>query len=228
MHWRPTGRVAAVVCFSWSCCRPKARIGKARVRAARLLTFVSAMATLVAIASMAPADVAGQAAAPARKAAAPGAIPRMPDGKPDLQGTYDIGTLTPLQRTAGTPLVMTAEEAKKLEQQVAARSDNLNATIAADAPRRRARRRSHGRMAVGGYTSSGSTRARAPPRSPGKRDRCSSLADGRVPALTPERSSVRPEAVHSATTTRPLAKTIGVRRGGGVQRSEMRPLAERA
>jgi hypothetical protein len=99
---------------------------------ARLLTLVSALATLVAIVSLSPVDVAGQAAAPARKAPVSGGMPRMPDGKPDLQGTYDIGTLTPLQRRAGTPLVMTAEEAKKLEQQVAARSDNLNAPIAAD------------------------------------------------------------------------------------------------
>jgi hypothetical protein len=47
--------------------------------------------------SAAPTDVAGQAAPAARKPAA-GGVPLMPDGKPDLQGTYDIGTLTPLQR----------------------------------------------------------------------------------------------------------------------------------
>ncbi len=30
--------------------------------------------------------------------AAEGDIPRRPDGKPDLEGTYDIAWLTPLQR----------------------------------------------------------------------------------------------------------------------------------
>ena len=44
-------------------------------------------------------------------------LPRTPDGHPDLQGTYDIATMTPLERAAGTPLVMTKEEAAKLERQ---------------------------------------------------------------------------------------------------------------
>ncbi len=43
-------------------------------------------------------------------------IPRTPDGHPDLQGTYDIASMTPLEREAGTPLVMTKEEAARLEQ----------------------------------------------------------------------------------------------------------------
>src|SRR5215471_4951401 len=46
--------------------------------------------------------------------------PRMPDGHPDLQGTYDAATLTPLERRKGTPLVMTKEEAQKLEAQAVA------------------------------------------------------------------------------------------------------------
>ena len=41
--------------------------------------------------------------------------PRMPDGHPDLQGTYDLATLTPLERPAGTKLVLTQEEAARLE-----------------------------------------------------------------------------------------------------------------
>ena len=56
----------------------------------------------------------------------------MADGKPDLQGTYDIGTITPLQRTAGSPLVITEDEAVKREQQVADRSENLNRPIDAN------------------------------------------------------------------------------------------------
>jgi hypothetical protein len=43
-------------------------------------------------------------------------IPRTADGRPDLQGTYDIASMTPLEREAGTPLVMTKEDAAKLEK----------------------------------------------------------------------------------------------------------------
>jgi hypothetical protein len=98
---------------------------------ARVLTLVSVVAVVIAALSLALVDISGQVAPPAKTAAAAG-VPRMPDGKPDLQGTYDIGTLTPLQRREGSPLVLSAEEAKKLEEQVATRSDNLNAPIDAN------------------------------------------------------------------------------------------------
>jgi hypothetical protein len=39
----------------------------------------------------------------------------MPDGHPDLQGTYDLATITPLERPAGTSLVLTKEEAARRE-----------------------------------------------------------------------------------------------------------------
>jgi hypothetical protein len=48
-------------------------------------------------------------------------IPRMPDGHPDLQGTYDIATLTPLERPAGQPLSLTDQDAARLEKQAADR-----------------------------------------------------------------------------------------------------------
>ncbi len=45
-------------------------------------------------------------------------IPRRPDGKPDLSGTYDIATLTPLSRPArlGDKLTLTDEEAAQLAE----------------------------------------------------------------------------------------------------------------
>ena len=51
-------------------------------------------------------------------AASDGEIPRMPDGKPDLSGTYDIATLTPLQRPAryGDKLYLSPEEARAIEE----------------------------------------------------------------------------------------------------------------
>lgn len=49
-------------------------------------------------------------------------VPRPP---PDLQGTYDIATMTPLERAPGTPLVMTKEEAAALERQRSERVQRL-------------------------------------------------------------------------------------------------------
>jgi hypothetical protein len=198
---------------------------------ARSLTLVSA-ALVIAAGSLAPVNVAGQGAAPARKTPAAGSIPRMADGKPDLQGTYDIGTLTPLQRRAGSPLVLTADEAKKLEQQVAARSDNLNAPI--DANRAAPPTGGDGSPGpygnVGGYnnfwldpgsrytTVDGQTRASLlvdPP-------------DGRVPELTPEAKqrqasrSVRPTSDQAAREEDP-----GFEGESAYDDPEIRPLAER-
>ena len=54
--------------------------------------------------------------------------PRLPDGKPDLQGVWDFRTLTPLQRPADQEkAVLTAEEAAEIESRSAARSAELNA-----------------------------------------------------------------------------------------------------
>jgi len=59
---------------------------------------------------------------PDKKAPAPKAAtttkynpPRQADGHVDLSGTYDIATLTPLERMPGTPLVMTKEQVAKQE-----------------------------------------------------------------------------------------------------------------
>jgi hypothetical protein len=86
------------------------------------------VATIVAI----PMLVAGLAAQSPAKKAAGGGIPRLADGHPDLQGTYDLGTLTPLERAAGSPLVLTEDQAKKLETQVAQRNASANAPIDAN------------------------------------------------------------------------------------------------
>jgi hypothetical protein len=60
--------------------------------------------------------------------------PRMPDGHPDLQGTYDIATLTPMERAAGAKATMTKEEAQKLEAATAQRRTQANAPLAPDRP----------------------------------------------------------------------------------------------
>ena len=64
-------------------------------------------------------------AVPARaqttKTAAQSAIRRMPDGHPDLQGTYDLATMTPMERIPGDPPALTKEQAETLQRAEAAR-----------------------------------------------------------------------------------------------------------
>jgi hypothetical protein len=55
------------------------------------------------------------------KTAASPALPRMPDGHPDLQGTYDLATMTPFERLPGDPPVLTKEQAEALQKAEAAR-----------------------------------------------------------------------------------------------------------
>lgn len=63
--------------------------------------------------------------APAAGQTAKGALPRTPDGKPDLQGTYTFATITPLQRPAelAGKAVLTPEEAAAFEK---TENDRLN------------------------------------------------------------------------------------------------------
>ena len=53
-------------------------------------------------------------------------IPRTPDGRPDLSGTYDIAQLTPLQRPQkyGDSLFLTLEQAEAIEEAERQRSAN--------------------------------------------------------------------------------------------------------
>jgi hypothetical protein len=64
----------------------------------------------------------GQAPATKAPAKATGnaAIPRMPDGHPDLQGTYDLATLTPVERPRSATETMTPDQVKALEKRNAA------------------------------------------------------------------------------------------------------------
>src|SRR5262249_20822029 len=63
-----------------------------------------------------------------------GAVPRLADGHPDLQGTYDLATLTPVERAAGSPLVLSDEDGKKGEQMAAARRTPGDAPPQGDRP----------------------------------------------------------------------------------------------
>ena len=204
----------------------------------RFATMVGAVALALAIASLLPARVAGQApkalaASPAAKAplANAGGVPRMADGHPDLQGTYDLATLTPLERPVGSALVLSDEDAVRLEKAVAIRKDRQAAPVRGDrdAPPVGGDGSAGAAGNVGGYNSfwidSGSQytivdgRRRAgmvidPP-------------DGRVPPLTPQARqrlarNVRPTSDETAREDDP-----GFEGNGAYDDPERRPLGER-
>ena len=84
---------------------------------------------LQAQAAQKPAPAAAASAVPAKVST----INRTADGHPDLQGTYDVATMTPVERPAGVKsLTMTKEEAAALEQYEAARQQKNDAPLDAD------------------------------------------------------------------------------------------------
>jgi hypothetical protein len=62
----------------------------------------------------------------------PYTVKRLSDGHPDLQGTYDLATMTPMDRPNGAGPTMTEEQAKKLETANALRKENADQAIKGD------------------------------------------------------------------------------------------------
>ncbi|HXG89923.1 MAG TPA: hypothetical protein VNJ02_16470 [Vicinamibacterales bacterium] len=58
--------------------------------------------------------------------AKPWTMPRTADGKPDLQGTWNNATLTQLERPEGSSLVMSADEAARMEKGFSERVERLS------------------------------------------------------------------------------------------------------
>jgi hypothetical protein len=75
------------------------------------------------IAYVAAVPLHGQTPSPAasRTTAGKRGMPRLPDGHPDLQGTYDVSTITPFERPQGAAETITEAEAKTREQQTVTR-----------------------------------------------------------------------------------------------------------
>lgn len=88
--------------------------------------MVSSSAALASVLLTAVPGMA-QTAHSEAKTEAKSATRRTPDGHPDLQGTYDLATMTPLERFPGDPPVLTKEQADKLQKAEAARR-SVNAT----------------------------------------------------------------------------------------------------
>lgn len=82
----------------------------------QLAAVVRVLVVLIAIASLAPVLATAQ---PSPSAAT--SVPRTPDGHPDLQGVWDFGTVTPLQRPAALAgkEFLTEEDVSALEAQAA-------------------------------------------------------------------------------------------------------------
>src|SRR5438552_18905199 len=153
-------------------------------------------AAIAAVAAVAP--LAGQTR---------NAVPRLADGHPDLQGTYDLATLTPVERAAGSPLVLSDDDVKKGEQQAGTRRSLGDAPLKGDRPAPPLGGDGSAGPAgnVGGYNSfwidSGSHYSVID-----GQKRASILvdpADGRIPPLTPQAQqrfarNVRPTSDQSA------------------------------
>src|SRR5258708_6154653 len=77
----------------------------------RFISRTSAVGMAVALISLTALPMAGQVT----KSATKSALPRMPDGHPDLEGTYDLATMTPLERLPGHPPFLTKEKPESLE-----------------------------------------------------------------------------------------------------------------
>src|SRR5205085_1943333 len=155
-------------------------------------------------------------------------IPRTADGRPDLQGTYDLGMLTPLERAAGSPAVLSEAEAAKLERQLLhdmqigalpSRGDRSAPPVGGDGSKGPAGN-------VGGYNTFWLDPGAHFTTIDGQR-RMSIVvdpADGRVPALTAE--ATKRNAGHAATATsdqQSRENDPGYEPGGAYDDPERRP-----
>ncbi len=109
----------------------------------RKITLLAALLTLVCLPALAE----------------DGAIKRMPNGKPDLTGVYDAGTVTPVDRPTqyGDNLYLSEEEAKKMEDDAAALWESIEGSKSAPSGERTAPQKGgngdnrFGGGGVGGY-----------------------------------------------------------------------------
>ena len=95
------------------------------------------MRTLIAltIAALAAATVAGQQSFDSAQGKPKSAALRTPDGKPDLQGIWSNATITPLERPQNvTSLVLSDEEAARMERATLERRERLNQPSDPDRP----------------------------------------------------------------------------------------------
>jgi hypothetical protein len=178
--------------------------------------IVAALTALTPATAQAPAPAAAKNRTAGVQAWTP---PRTPDGHPDLQGTWTNGTITPLERPDGARLVLTREEAERLEKGLADRARRLDEPSDPNrpAPPKGGDGSTGAAGSVGGYNNFWLE--------PGDRvavvngEWRSSLIvdppDGKVPALTAE------------ARQRNAARAAEMRGRGPYDHPELRPLGER-
>jgi len=161
-------------------------------------------------------------------------IPRLPDGKPDLQGMSDLALLTPLERPTGLPAVLTYEQAAKLEKRAVdvAHAGNLPIDGNRSAPPKGGDGSVGPAGNVGGYNTFWLDRGTHYSTVDGQK-RSSIIIDppdGRVPALTAD-ARQRTVAARSAfvrpTSDQTESNDPGLEPAGAYDDPERRPLGER-
>jgi hypothetical protein len=100
----------------------------------RFISATSAVGMTLGLIALTAPPVAGQTTNTVTTTAARSDLPRMPDGHPDLQGTYDLATMTPLERLPGNPAFLTKEKAVALQRAEAQRRSKDDEPLAADRP----------------------------------------------------------------------------------------------
>jgi hypothetical protein len=157
---------------------------------------------------------------------------RTPDGHPDLQGTYDLATLTPMERRPGANAALTKEEAAKMEAAAAKQRAQGDQAIQGD--RTAPPKGGDGSLGpagnVGGYNTGWLDPGSAFTIVNGEK-RSSLIVDppdGRVPPLTPaaaqRAAAARPRPTSDAQESRdPGLETAP----GAYDDPERRPLGER-
>ena len=197
----------------------------------RILTAAWTLAFALAVAALLTAPAAGQAPARAAGTAKASALLRTPDGHPDLQGVYDIAWITPLERPANTPLVLSDDEATKLEGTAAERRARGDAPIRGDrsAPPAGGDGSTGAAGGVGGYNTFWVDPGTRYVRVDGHK-RSSLIVDppdGRVPALTPA-AQARTAKVQRPTSDETERTDPGLETApGAYDNPERRPLGER-
>jgi hypothetical protein len=180
------------------------------------IAVVSVVVWLTPATAQAPAPAAAKA--PAAKAKR-WTMPRTPEGRPDLQGTWSNATITPLERPEGTSLVMSKDEVASLEKGVSDRAKRLDEPSDPNrpAPPKGGDGSTGAAGNVGGYNNfwldAGDRVAIV--NGEWRRSLIVDPPNGRVPALTPE------------ARQRAAARLAAGRGRGQFDHPELRPLGER-
>jgi hypothetical protein len=158
-------------------------------------------------------------------------VPRLADGRPDLQGTYDLNTLTPVDRPRDMPAVLTPEAAAALEDAVTEDLSASEQALAGDrsAPPAGGDGSTGAAGNVGGYNTFWLDPARSYMMVNGE-IRTSLIVDppnGRMPPLTAEGLARLTALTNAAIPDQPPADDPGLGNPESYNDPEQRPLGER-